>query len=495
MLRKLVVVYDAGAASIATIKKEIIEPARKMTGMLVGKFVWQPVGFNENARRLAQFLHDGDLVVVAGGDGLASMAMNAILRAQREVTLAVIGYGLTNDISGLTRVRRPVLYGDEYVGGIEEIIRKADEGKTLEVFPLKIRVNGRPWRYALAHASVGMMAAGLASLDEGKRKKSLTGAKWRIFGWWLSHKQLEWLPEATLKQLPANANAEEIETTDHEENVLVPDGEVEKKDFDAPEVVSGEEAAVSGEEVVTTGEEAISDGKKDSGEESSSADDVSATEVASPEPISVEAASSEIVAGETVSLGDVSAETASPEEWKYEVMILGELSGRNLRVSRGLAGVRERISRLGWKFYNWRHGRTMACAVEFDSDEVTVSLPEQSATHTEVDAGRLLSPRVTDLVVVNGRTMARKWHGGRFYKRPEGFLVKTGRFGSLNGELGWSLAGRIWRIPGKKVKGKIELRFLEPQDVYLQTDNAWQKLTGVETIEISKSQRGVRVVR
>lgn len=493
MLKKLVVVYDAGAASFPTIKKEIIEPARKLTGVLVGKFVWQPVGFGENARRLAQFLHDGDLVVVAGGDGLASMAANAVLLTRRDVTLAVVGYGLTHDISGLTRVKRPVLYGDEYVGGVEEILRKADEGKTLEVFPLQIKVNGKPWRYALAHASAGSLAASLQGLDEAPRKR-FVGTKLRLFSWRMLHGREGRLPEATLKELPEELDGgkEDIEKVENLVEASKP-VEVAKTVEDVKEVKATEQVGESKTTKPSIKSHDKSDEKVDRGA------DKQVLLLAGKKTMAIMAenvateAKDEAVVPEKVVETPEAVEDKMPvvvESMVCEMMILGELCGRKLRVSRGLAGVLERIGRMRWKFYNMRHGRTVACAVEADA-EVAASRAEVA----KVDVGRLLGARVTDLIVVNGLTMGKKWHGGRFYKKPVGFLVKAARLGGVLSEFKMSLVSRIWRIPGSKMKGRIELKFLESQDIYVETDNAWEKITGVETIEIGKSRRSVKMVK
>lgn len=446
MLKKVVIVYDAAATNFATIKREVIEPARRLTGLLVGKFVWQPVGFDENARRLKTFLQDGDLVVVAGGDGLASMAANAVLRSQREVTLAVLGYGLTNDISGITRLKRPVLYGDEYVGGIEEIIRRAEEGRTLEVFPLKIEVDGRLWRYALAHIDVGMLAASLASLDEVKKGKLGTMRR-KLFGWWWLHRRETWLPEATLGEdvaKPAEDLAEEY----------VPD-EPEPRE---PSTTKTATQIVL--DLVSEPEPAVS----------------STPSVASV-ALAVES-KSELKPEESPT--ETNLETAD-EESDYEMMITGELHGAQLRRARGGAGMLERLRALGGRLGR-PHPRPMACAA--------APVAPQS-----IEVGRLLSSRVTDILAVNSLSVGKSWRGGRFYKKPAVFRLGVLQQGSVFGKLKLAAVSRIWHIPGRKTQGKVEIAFLQPSEVFVQTDNAWRKLTEVSKIELSKADRSIRLVK
>ena len=166
MTGRLILVLNPRSSQYAAVTREILEPARKLKGWTVGKFELDLGDVDDNARRLAGILQDGDLVVAAGGDGTASVAVNGVMVAtnevtlvegaevvgrRRNVTLSVLGYGNFNDTARMLGVRR--------AGGLEEIVARFARGEVADVYPLEALVNGRHWRYAAAYVTVGMLAA------------------------------------------------------------------------------------------------------------------------------------------------------------------------------------------------------------------------------------------------------------------------------------------------------------------------------------------------
>ena len=102
MAGRLILVLNPRSSQYAAVTREILEPARKLKGWTVGKFELDLGDVDENAVRLAGILQDGDLVVAAGGDGTASVAVNGVMmaeegqsgvgeRARKRVTLAALG--------------------------------------------------------------------------------------------------------------------------------------------------------------------------------------------------------------------------------------------------------------------------------------------------------------------------------------------------------------------------------------------------------------------
>lgn len=66
MLKKLIVVYNPRSSHHQAIEREVLAPVRKLQGWLVGKYEVKSESLEENARALAELLHDGDLVITAG---------------------------------------------------------------------------------------------------------------------------------------------------------------------------------------------------------------------------------------------------------------------------------------------------------------------------------------------------------------------------------------------------------------------------------------------
>lgn len=201
MLQKLIVVYNPRSSKQAAIEREVLAPARKLTGWLVGKYVVTTESLAENAEKLAKILNDGDLVIVAGGDGTANMTVNAILQSKKDITFGVLGYGNFNDMARMLKTKRAVEYGGEYIGGVTEIVNRLAAGKVHEAFPLEVLVDGKHWRYALCYVTLGLFAESTRVFEEETvRKKLQTGKKhlmfsiWQLAKWYFRNRKREFLP-------------------------------------------------------------------------------------------------------------------------------------------------------------------------------------------------------------------------------------------------------------------------------------------------------------
>ena len=220
MAGRLILVLNPRSSQYAAVTREILEPARKLKGWTVGKFELDLGDVDENAARLAGILQDGDLVVAAGGDGTASVAVNGVMMAEegrsgvgegarKRVTLAALGYGNFNDTARMLGVKRRE--------GLEEVVARFAQGQTTEFYPLEALVNGKHWRYAAAYVTVGMLAASTAVFDtepvrwklrEGKPR--LIFSLWSLVKWYARHHRQDWLPEGY-----RNGEAWAARTTDY----------------------------------------------------------------------------------------------------------------------------------------------------------------------------------------------------------------------------------------------------------------------------------------
>jgi len=116
---------------------------------MVGKYGVLNTSLEDNACRLSMILQDGDVVVAAGGDGTASIALNGVILSKKDVAFNALPYGNFNDMA-------KTLSGEE--------------GK--KWYPLEVKINGKNWRYVGCYFSVGMFAASTRSFDEkGRRAK------------------------------------------------------------------------------------------------------------------------------------------------------------------------------------------------------------------------------------------------------------------------------------------------------------------------------------
>lgn len=173
-MRKLILVYNPSSSHYGGVEEAVLAPARQLKGWMVGKYAVKPTNFDDNVQSLARLMEDGDLVVVAGGDGTASMAINGIMRSGKQVVLGVLGFGNFNDIAGMLGERN-----------LEGIISGYERGVLSEVYPLEVVVDGELWRYALGYFTIGMFAESTEIFDSPKvRRKLQGGKKSRLFSIW-----------------------------------------------------------------------------------------------------------------------------------------------------------------------------------------------------------------------------------------------------------------------------------------------------------------------
>lgn len=186
-MKRLVIVYNPRSSHFKDVEEDVIEPARHLSGWMVAKYEVAQIGVDENTRRLAKLLQDDDLVIAAGGDGTATIAVNGVMMTPaKNVRLGVMGYGNFNDVSRT--------FGDMK---FKEIL----ESNAHEVWPLRCVVDGKHWRYAMCYVTVGMFAEACAVFDEPKTRKTLRkGGKRTLFSlfslvrWWLREHKRSFIP-------------------------------------------------------------------------------------------------------------------------------------------------------------------------------------------------------------------------------------------------------------------------------------------------------------
>lgn len=189
-MRKLILVYNPSSAHYTKVEEEVLAPARQLRGWMVGKYAIRPTDFDDNVRNMLRLFEDGDLVVAAGGDGTASMAINAIIKSGKKVTFAALGYGNFNDIAKMLGQKE-----------LLQIMRNFEQEQVKTIFPLEVRVNGEVWRYATSYFTAGMFARSTEIFDKPKvrqklrkREKGLTFSVWQLTKWYFGTGRKSRLP-------------------------------------------------------------------------------------------------------------------------------------------------------------------------------------------------------------------------------------------------------------------------------------------------------------
>lgn len=177
-MRRLLICYNPRSSHHTAVADDVLATTRQMSGWLVGRYEIKPTDFQDNVNHIAKLVNDGDLVIVAGGDGTSAMTINGILQSNKDVTLGVLGYGNFNDTANMLGLVRGK-------GGVMEILRRFEANDVAIAFPLEIKIDKEHWRYALNYMTIGMFAQSTEVFDDEKIRKQLqTGGKGKLFSLW-----------------------------------------------------------------------------------------------------------------------------------------------------------------------------------------------------------------------------------------------------------------------------------------------------------------------
>lgn len=158
---RVILVCNRKSTGYKRVEKEVVTTLREFIlqqkGMTFLRFDVESPTLEENAKRLVNLIGDGDVVLVAGGDGTAGIGVNGIMQSGKDAKFYVIPYGNFNDIIQILR---------------------SNSGK--KVFPIEALIDGKHFRYALAYFTVGMMAESTKIFDDEKVRRKLRKSKFNL---------------------------------------------------------------------------------------------------------------------------------------------------------------------------------------------------------------------------------------------------------------------------------------------------------------------------
>ena len=190
-MQRVIIAYNPRSSKQLKIRNEVIRPLTGMAGYQVGKYEVKKASVNENAKQLAELLLDGDFLISAGGDGTATMALNAVMVSKKDVTLGVLGYGNFNDFARMLGEKN-----------YKDLIFDFESGAVQRLFPLEAILDGKLWRYAACYFSVGMFAESTEAFNTQeirdrlkKGKKGLVYSMSVLARWYFKNKKRDFLPK------------------------------------------------------------------------------------------------------------------------------------------------------------------------------------------------------------------------------------------------------------------------------------------------------------
>ena len=191
-MQRIIIAYNPRSSKHAKIRAEVIEPAQKLSGYLIGKYEIKAAPVDENVAELSKILKDGDLLIAAGGDGTATVALNAAMKSKTDITLGVLGYGNFNDFARMVRSK-----------SLEQIVQSFEKKNIKELYPLEAVIDGKTWRYAACYFTIGMFAESTEIFDAPvmrktlrKGKKSLAYSVVQLAKWYFKNRKKEFLSQS-----------------------------------------------------------------------------------------------------------------------------------------------------------------------------------------------------------------------------------------------------------------------------------------------------------
>lgn len=216
-MQRLIIVYNPRSSRFSDVKKDVLDPARKLKGYMIGKYEVEKTNLDANINQFSKLIKDGDLVVSAGGDATGIIAANGILRSGKDATLSVLPYGNFNDLShtlGTDKLADIVTWVGDGAGGTpaarsrqaSTVGETATAGPTHRLYPLEIIVDGKLFRYATCYVTIGMMAEAVKIYDQPKMRKLLKkssgrniGSYTNLAGWYFKNRhKKDFLPDFKL---------------------------------------------------------------------------------------------------------------------------------------------------------------------------------------------------------------------------------------------------------------------------------------------------------
>ena len=226
-MQRLIIVYNPRSSRFADVKKNVLTPAQKLNGYIVGKYEVEKTNLEANIAKLSKLINDGDLVISAGGDATGIIASNGILKSGKDATLAVLPYGNFNDLShtlDTAKLQDIVTWTGGLAGGTpaarsrqaSTVGETARSGPVQKLYPLEIIVDGKLFRYATCYVTIGMMAESVKIYDQPKMRKKLKTSFGRkissytdLAGWYFKYRhKKQFLPDFKLngKLQPKNTS-------------------------------------------------------------------------------------------------------------------------------------------------------------------------------------------------------------------------------------------------------------------------------------------------
>lgn len=143
-VKRLIIVYSPHVTRIKkykAVRKKLLDVAQ-MNNWIIQEIILDNLPYFKALKLIANKLIDNDLIVAAGGDGVAQVTFNAVYLAKKDVIFTTIPLGNGNDIS-------------RAINGRFKSVTAVLQQKIREFYPLNLVIDGRIGFSLISYATFG----------------------------------------------------------------------------------------------------------------------------------------------------------------------------------------------------------------------------------------------------------------------------------------------------------------------------------------------------
>lgn len=101
--------------------------------------------------------------------------------------------------------------------------------------------------------------------------------------------------------------------------------------------------------------------------------------------------------------------------------------------------------------------------------------------------------KASDLLFINGKTVAKMMRGGKFWQNPREILVSSKRLTSFFKLVFFMARSVLCRVPGEIMTGEVRVEFPEETGVEIQGEGEYRKVK-LKSLTVKKAERAVKVL-
>ena len=214
---RVVVVANSRSSQAKKVELEALRPikdaifgrnqsqSKEISNVTLVQYEVLPTDVDDNALKLSEVLKDDDILLTLGGDGTATIGVNAAFLSGKKVKYYTMPFGNFNDIARTARKAR---------------------GST--VYGLEAKIDGEHFRFALCYFTLGMLAESTEVFDESRVREKLRKRNGRLlfslvvlFKWFVGNHRKKFVPKFRYEMDGNRAGVEMVGISD----VIILNGE------------------------------------------------------------------------------------------------------------------------------------------------------------------------------------------------------------------------------------------------------------------------------